>query len=182
MLSRLHELGLEELLLVLLVTDCICLLAIDFVGVEPRPEVKRRDLGSVNPVEVVVVDGFLDDLDRIFELKLAAQAEPVLCCSNNIHLAILFVVCGIEVATDHGREDRRLVNQLRVFRPGLKVNTALRRHLKVEALSNELSPALRELVDVSIWAELVGMIRCLKLVAKHLFIRWVETLCLRDVL
>ena len=75
MFSRLHELGLEELLLVLLVTDCICLLAIDFVGVEPRPEVKRRDLGSVNPVEVVVVDGFLDDLDRILKLKLTAQAE-----------------------------------------------------------------------------------------------------------
>ena len=96
-----HEFGLEELLLVILVNDRICLLAIDFVGVEPRPEVERRDLGSVNPVEVVVVDGFLDDLDRIFKLKLAAQAEPVLSCSNNIHLAILFIVGGIEVATDH---------------------------------------------------------------------------------
>ena len=86
------------------------------------------------------------------------------------------------MATDHGREDRRLVNQLRVVRPGRKVNVALRRHLEVEALSDELSPALRQKVDVSVRTELFRVIRCRKLRAKHLFIDWAETFCFHDVL
>ena len=72
MLSRLDKLGLEELLLVVLISNSVCLLAFDFVGLKPSPRVKGRDLRSVNPVEVVVVDIFLDDLDRILVLKLAA--------------------------------------------------------------------------------------------------------------
>ena len=72
MLSRLDKLGLEELLLVVLISNSVCLLAFDFVGLKPSPGVKGRDLRSVNPVEVVVVDIFLDDLDRILVLKLAA--------------------------------------------------------------------------------------------------------------
>ena len=104
------------------------------------------------------MNGFLDDLDSILKLKVAAQAELVLCCSHNIHLAIVFVVGGIEVATDHGREDRRLTNQLSVFWLH-KVNIALRCHLEVEALSIELTPALREIVDFGVRAELVGLIR-----------------------
>ena len=97
-------------------------------------------------------------MNRILMLKLAAQAKLALCRSHNIHLAIFFVVFGIEVATDHGIENCRLVNQLRVFRPGLKDFTLLRCHLEVEALSNELPPALRQFVHVNVWTELVGVI------------------------
>ena len=110
-------------------------------------------------------------------LKLTTQAELALRRSHNIHLAIVFVVFGIEVATDHGVEDCRLVNQLREVIPGREVNTVLGRHFEVEALSDELSPALRQLVAVDVWTELVGVIRRLELIAQHLFINLVETFC-----
>ena len=67
-----YKLGLEELFLVVLINNRVCLLAFDFVGLKPNPGVEGRDLRSVNPIEVVVVDIFLDDLDRILVLKLAA--------------------------------------------------------------------------------------------------------------
>ena len=92
-------------------------------------------------------------------LKLTTQAELALRRSHNIHLAIVFVVFGIEVATDHGVVDCRLVNQLRVVSPGREVSTFLRCYLEVEALSDEQSPALRQLVAFDVWTELIGVIR-----------------------
>ena len=89
-----YKLGLEEFFLVVPVTNRVCLPAFDFIGLKPSPEVKGRDLRSVNPVEVVVVDFFLDDLDRILVLKFAAQSELVLVHSHNVHLAILFIIGG----------------------------------------------------------------------------------------
>ena len=89
------------------------------------------------------MNGILDDLNGILELQLAAQTELVLRRSHNIHIAVLVVARGSEVAADHRRIDHRLINQLRVVRPRRKINTALGSHLKEEALSDELPPALR---------------------------------------
>ena len=138
-----YYLALEEVPVVVNVIERICLLAIDLVGVKPNPEVERRDLRSVNPVEVVVVNFVLDDLNSVLELQLAAQTEFVLRCSHNIHIAVFIVVRGSEVASDHRRIDHCLVNQLRVVRPRCEINVALGSHLKEEALPDELPPALR---------------------------------------
>ena len=137
-----YYLALEEIPFVVNVKERVCLLAIDFVGVKPKPEVDSGDLRSVHPVEVVVVNFVLDDLNSVLELQLTAQTEFVLCRSHNIHIAVFIVVRGSEVASDHRRINHCLVNQLRVVRPRCEINVTLGSHLKGEALPNKLPPAL----------------------------------------
>ena len=72
MLSRLCYLALEEIPAVVKVQERVCLLAFDFVRVKPETGVEQGDLRSVNPVEVVVVNFIIDDLNSVLELQLAA--------------------------------------------------------------------------------------------------------------
>ena len=107
-----NYLGFEDRIRVSQVFDCVCRLVLHFISIHPSSQIDSRNLRSVNPAEVEVMNGSLENLDRVLKLQSAAGTVLIVRRSHNIHCVIFVVVRRTEVATDHRRVDFCLVNQL----------------------------------------------------------------------